>query len=95
MTAALWMVVYTDYATWDLAASQAKPIAPSGSFVLMVRMVAASAYVVLALGAVADGQNLVVARSLGIGRGPATVYASSVELIQTIQISFELSKSAH
>jgi hypothetical protein len=88
MSAALWTFVYIDLSRPDLAAATGRLLDSSAPFGLLVRAVAGTSIIVLALGSVPDGGDLALARSIGLGTSGATLYAGSRASISLVQQSF-------
>ena len=89
MSGALWSFVYLDFVHPDPLDAITRLARPGAPFLLLLRMAVASILAVLALGSVADGEHLALARACRLGDNAAITLAGARALIVAVRTGFE------
>jgi hypothetical protein len=91
-SAALWILVLADgYDTATLGRAAARLFVEDANFIALLRALTATSLVLIAIGAVRDGETYAVMRAMAVPKSAAFVFASGATLVESVREAIERS----
>jgi hypothetical protein len=90
-SAALWVFVLVNFSSPDFVKAAQELVDPGSRFFLLLKMLASTSVIVLALGSVPDGEFDAVLRRMGFPKSVSLIFASGLALALTVRDAFDRS----